>query len=126
MLNYRVNEQNELLNYRVNEQNLLNYRVNEQNEKVPRYKVITKDQNGTSYHLSMVFLYLIDFTWKPGGMGPYSERFRHELLYGDPSFGTEWTPSMLPCSRLGVLFVESSSAFYWHSKDKIVALHTAP
>ena len=52
--------------------------------------MITKDQDGTSYHLSMVFLYLMDFTDIPGGMGPYSLSFRHEILFGDPSFGTEW------------------------------------
>jgi hypothetical protein len=68
-----------------------NYRLHKKtHEEVPRYKVITKDQDGTSYHLSMEFLYLMDFTDIPGGMGPYSLSFRHEILFGDPSFGTEW------------------------------------
>ena len=45
-----------------------NYRLNKQtHEEVPRYKVITKDQDGTRYHLSMAFLYLMDFTDIPGG-----------------------------------------------------------
>ena len=64
--------------------------IKKTHENVPRYKVIPTDQDGTSYHLSMAFLYLTDFTYIPGGMGPYSGSFRDECLFGDRSFGTEW------------------------------------
>ena len=76
------------------------FRLNKQtHEKVPRYKAITKDQDGTSYHLSMAFLYLMDFTDIPGGMGPYSESFRNEIHFGDSSFGTEWNAVLTAMSE---------------------------
>lgn len=79
---------------------LWEFRVNKQtNEKVPRYKVITQDQDGTSYHVSMAFLYLVDFTYIPGGMGPYSISFRHEIHYGDPTFGIEWNAVLTAMSE---------------------------